>query len=133
MPDTLSLLDRLRIERVVWVLDQRLYDLPRKTRIAKRREVRENLQVAAADVGVGHALRNLGNTHRLAAEYRAAEFGDDPRPAWLAAGCSSLPRSCSSPRSSPRPPMLSAPASKPRTLLRPARSPGAVSAMCKTR
>jgi len=85
MPDTLSLLDRLRIERVVWVLDQRLYDLPRKTRIAKRREVRENLQVAAADVGVGHALRNLGNTHRLAAEYRAAEFGDDPRPAWLAA------------------------------------------------
>ena len=86
MPDTLSVLDRLRIERVVWSLDQRLYDLPRKSRIAKRREVRENLQVAAADVGVAEALHNLGNTQRLAAEYRAAEFGDDPRPAWMAAG-----------------------------------------------
>ena len=86
MPETLPLIDRLRIERVVWVLDQRLYDLPRKSRIAKRREVRENLQVAAADVGVGDAIHNLGNTQRLAAEYRAAEFGDDPRPAWMAAG-----------------------------------------------
>src|SRR5450432_4000085 len=85
MPETLSLIDRLRIERVVWALDQRLYDLPRKSRIAKRREVRENLQVAAADVGVAAALRNLGNTRRLAAEYRAAEFGDESRPAWLAA------------------------------------------------
>ena len=85
MPDTLSLVDRLRIERVVWSLDQRLYDLPRKSRIAKRREVRENLQVAATDVGVADAIHNLGNTQLLAAEYRAAEFGDEPRPAWLAA------------------------------------------------
>src|SRR5450755_338522 len=85
MPETLPLIDRLRIERVVWVLDQRLYDLPRKSRIAKRREVRENLQVAATDVGVAHAIHNLGNTQRLAAESRVAEFGDEPRPAWLAA------------------------------------------------
>jgi hypothetical protein len=85
MPDTLSMVDRLRIERVVWALDQRLYDLPRKSRVAKRREVRENLQVAAADVGVADAMHNLGNTRRLAAEYRAAEFGDEPRPAWMAA------------------------------------------------
>ena len=60
MPDTLSLVDRLRIERVVWSLDQRLYDLPRTSRIAKRREVRENLQVAAAHVGVAHAIRQFG-------------------------------------------------------------------------
>jgi hypothetical protein len=85
MSETLSLVDRLRIERVVWTLDQRLYDLPRKSRIAKRREVRENLRVAAADVGTSDAIRNLGNTQRLAAEYRAAEFGDAPRPAWMAA------------------------------------------------
>jgi hypothetical protein len=85
MPDSLTWIDRLRIERVVWTLDQRLYDLPRKSRIAKRREVRENLHAAATDVGVSGALRNLGNTQRLAAEYRAAEFGDEPRPAWLTA------------------------------------------------
>src|SRR5438477_6364100 len=85
MPDTLTWIDRLRIERVVWTLDQRLYDLPRKSRIAKRREVRENLHAAATDVGVRGALRNLGNTQRLAAEYRAAEYGDEPQPAWLTA------------------------------------------------
>lgn len=81
---TISWLDRLRIERVVWTLDQRLYDLPRRSRIEKRREVRANLLSAAHDVGTGNALRQLGNGRRLAMEYRDAEFGDTPRPSWIA-------------------------------------------------
>ena len=85
MSHAVTWIDRLRIERAVWALDQRLYDLPRKSRIAKRREVRENLLTAAHDIGTGDALRNLGNSRQLAAEYRTAEFGDDARPSWLAA------------------------------------------------
>jgi hypothetical protein len=85
MPHTMTWLDRMRIERLVWALDQRLYDLPRQSRIAKRREVRENLRAATIDVGTTHALRNLGNSRQLAAEYRAAEYGDEARPAWIAA------------------------------------------------
>ena len=85
MPHTVTWLDRLRIERAVWALDQRLYDLPRKSRVAKRREVRQNLLTAAHDIGTGDALRHLGNSRQLAAEYRSAEFGDEPRPSWIAA------------------------------------------------
>jgi hypothetical protein len=48
-------MDRLRTERVVWTLDQRLYDLPRNSRIAMRREVRENLRTATVDVGATQA------------------------------------------------------------------------------
>ena len=47
MARPLTWIDRLRIERVVWTLDQRLYDIPRKARIANRREVRQNLLTAA--------------------------------------------------------------------------------------
>jgi hypothetical protein len=78
-------IDRLRIERAVWALDQRLYDLPRKSRIAKRREVRENLVAATHDIGAVDAVRRLGNSHQLAAEYLSAEFGERPRPSWVAA------------------------------------------------
>jgi hypothetical protein len=85
MTQPISWIDRLRIERVVWALDQRLYDLPRRSRVAKRREVRENLLTAANDIGADDAMRNLGSTRELAAEYRDAEFGDGPRPSWVAA------------------------------------------------
>ncbi|MEO8264099.1 MAG: hypothetical protein ABI706_01180 [Ilumatobacteraceae bacterium] len=85
MTHSINWIDRLRIERAVWVLDQRLYDLPRKSRIAKRREVRENLITATGDIGARGALRNLGNSHQLAAEYLSAEFGDEARPSWMAA------------------------------------------------
>jgi hypothetical protein len=89
----LNVFDRLRIERVVWALDQRLYDLPRASRIAKRREVRQNLVSAAHDVGVRSAIVNLGDGRRLADEYIAAELGDGPRHSWTAAGlfCASIP------------------------------------------
>jgi hypothetical protein len=80
-----SWLDRLRIERAVWSLDQQIYDLPRRSRITIRREVRENLLTAARDIGTAAALRNIGSSSRLAQEYLTAEFGDDPRPSWLAA------------------------------------------------
>jgi hypothetical protein len=85
MTNTVSLFDRLRIERAVWTLDQRLYELPRRSRIAKRREVRQNLRAAASDVGARAALARLGDSHTLAAEYLSAELGDGPRPSWMAA------------------------------------------------
>ena len=65
MPHTVTWIDRLRIERVVWTLDQRLYDLPRRTRIETRREVRQNLLTGARDVGTTQALQNLGGSAEL--------------------------------------------------------------------
>jgi hypothetical protein len=85
MSHSVSWFDRLRVERVVWSLDQRLYDLPRASRIATRREVRANLLTAARDVGTTEALRRIGSSSELAAGYLTAEFGDQPRPSWLAA------------------------------------------------
>jgi len=85
MAHSVSLFDRMRIERVVWMLDQRLYELPRRSRIEKRREVRENLRLAASDVGTTQALARLGNSRELAGEYLSAEFGEGPRPSWVAA------------------------------------------------
>jgi hypothetical protein len=85
MPHAVTWLDRLRIERAVWALDQRLYDLPRKSRIAKRREVRQNLLTASHDIGTVAALSHLGNSRQLAAEFLSAEFGDEARPRWIAA------------------------------------------------
>lgn len=84
-PSTIGWIDRLRIERVVWLLDQRLYDLPRRARVAHRREVRQNLLSAAPDIGTREAVRRLGTSRDLAAEYRTAEFGSRPRPAWWTA------------------------------------------------
>jgi hypothetical protein len=86
MAHELTWIDRLRIERVVWTLDQRLYDIPRDSRIAHRREVRQNLLSAAQDLGTTAALRNIGGTAQLVAAYLAAEFGDRPRHSWTAAG-----------------------------------------------
>src|ERR1051326_7895202 len=85
MPTKVTKLDRLRIERLVWMLDQRLYDLPRRSRIAKRREVRDNLLAASADLGAREALRRIGSSGTPAREYLGAEFGDRPRPSWIAA------------------------------------------------
>lgn len=85
MPNSVSWIDRIRIERLVWTLDQRIYDLPWRTRIARRREVRDNLLTAAADVGTREALRRLGSSRELAQEYLAAEFGSGPRHSWIAA------------------------------------------------
>src|SRR3979411_2718601 len=85
MPYTVTWIDRLRIERAVWSLDQRLYDLPRKSRIAKRREVRENLLAAAHCTWTADALRHLGTRREVGSGYRSAEFGEAPRPSWVAA------------------------------------------------
>ena len=86
MQHTVTWLDRLRIERVVWTLDQRLYDLPRRTRVETRREVRQNLLTGARDVGTTQALRNLGGSAELAQEYLSAAFGSRSRHSWTAAG-----------------------------------------------
>ena len=86
MPNDVNLLDRLRIERVVWALDQRLYDLPRRTRIERRRELRSNLLDAAHDADTSIALRDVGDSSSLAADYLDAEFGPGPRHSWMAAG-----------------------------------------------
>jgi hypothetical protein len=79
---TLTWKDRTRIERAVWTLDSYLRNLPRKSRIAKRRELRVNLRAAAADVGANEALRRLGNIRTMAAEYLVTEYGG-PGPSWI--------------------------------------------------
>jgi hypothetical protein len=84
MPTHVTWIDRLRIERVVWTLDQQLYDLPRSSRIEKRRETRQNLLSASRDIGATEALRRLGSTGRLADEYLTGELGTR-RHSWLAA------------------------------------------------
>lgn len=93
MPNALSLLDRLRVERVVWALDQQLYDLPRRSRIGTRREMRVNLLAAAGDVGVTEALLRVGSSRRLAEGYLEAELGEGPRHSWIAAAyfCAGVP------------------------------------------
>lgn len=85
MTQPLTLNDRLRIETVVWGLDQRLYDLPRRRRIEIRREVRDNLRTAAVDVGARAAVRNIGSAADLATGYLDAELGGGRRASWLAA------------------------------------------------
>lgn len=85
MSHNVSWSDRLRIERVVWMLDQRLYDLPRRSRIATRREVRQNLISAAQDIGTPAALQRIGTSAELASQYLDAELGTGPRHSWLAA------------------------------------------------
>ena len=90
MTETLNWTDRMRVERAVWTLDSYLRNLPRKSRIAKRRELRVNLLAASADVGTNEALRRLGSLRTLAAEYVVAEYGG-PGPFWFAAMCVMLP------------------------------------------
>jgi hypothetical protein len=85
MPQPQTARDRLRIERAAWMLDARLQDLPRRSRIAKRQELRENLRAAADEVGSRQAVRQLGDLRSLAADYLAAEYGDlARRPSWTA-------------------------------------------------
>jgi hypothetical protein len=83
MTHALTLIDRLRLERTVWTFDARIQDLPRKSRIARRRELRQNLQAAAEEVGARQAIRQLGDLRGLAVGYLTAEYGDaSRRPSW---------------------------------------------------
>jgi hypothetical protein len=80
-----TLMDRLRVERAVWTVDARIQDLPRRSRISRRRELRQNLLAATAEVGAGQAVRRLGDLRGLAAGYLDAEYGDvSRRPSWTA-------------------------------------------------
>jgi len=84
MPTTLSLIDRLRLERTVWTVDTYLASLPSRSRRAIRRELRTNLRSSAAQVGTREAVRGLGNLHRLSLDYLDAEYGEGrPRPQLL--------------------------------------------------
>ncbi|MEU6773812.1 hypothetical protein [Streptomyces sp. NPDC046759] len=85
MPHSAIWIDRLRIERLVWSLDPRLYDLPSRSRVARHREVRANLLAAATEAGAAEAVRRLGDSRELAEEYLAAELGEGPRHSWIAA------------------------------------------------
>jgi hypothetical protein len=84
MSNTLTLVDRLRIKRVVWTVDFLVSDLPTRSQRAVRRELRGNLRAAAAEAGASEAVRRLGSIRRLAAGYLDAEYGEDGlRPRWL--------------------------------------------------
>ena len=88
---TLTWHDRLRLEQAVWAVDRLIQDLPRKSRVAKRRELRDNLRAAAEDVGAAVAVRQLGDLKQLAAGYLAAEYGDwQPRPSWTKAAAAAV-------------------------------------------
>jgi hypothetical protein len=83
--------DRLRLERAVWAFDGLLQDLPRKSRIGLRRELRGNLRSATEDVGAVVAVRQLGDLRQLSAGYLAAEYGDwQPRPSWTKAAAAAV-------------------------------------------
>ena len=90
--NTLAWHDRLRLERAVWTVDRLLQDLPRRSRVARRHELRNDLHSATDDVGAAVAVRQLGDLRELAAGYLAAEYGDwPPRPSWgRAAGAAVL-------------------------------------------
>ena len=83
-PHAITLIGRLRIERYVWTLDQLVYELPYRTRVSCRREVRQNLLAAARETGTTHALRGIGDVTELAQQYLAAEYGTGPRAHWIA-------------------------------------------------
>ncbi len=88
---TLTWHDRLRLEQAVWGIDRLLQDLPRKSRVAKRRELRDNLHSATEDVGAAVAVQQLGDRRQLAAGYLAAEYGDwQPRPSWTKAAAAAV-------------------------------------------
>ncbi len=91
MSRTVSTWDRLRIERAVWSLDGRLQDLPRKSRVEKRRELRANLIDATADVGAPEALRRVGSISRLRVSTSRASTatgrGGPIGPRWLPGSC----------------------------------------------
>jgi hypothetical protein len=76
----LSLMDRLRIERVVWTVDAYVQSLPGRSRQAVRRELRANLHRSTAELGASEAIQGLGDLRRLGREYLDAEYGHRPRP-----------------------------------------------------
>jgi hypothetical protein len=81
MPTPLNVVDWLRIERAVWTVDTYIQGLPSRSRVAVRRELRNNLRSSAAEVGAPEALRALGSLRRLALGYLDAEYGEGrPRP-----------------------------------------------------
>jgi hypothetical protein len=83
----LSVGQQLIIERAVWSLDYRVQDLPWRSRVGKRRELRQDLRSAAGEVGARTAVDRLGDLRVLAEDYLAAEYGDlSGRPHWSAAG-----------------------------------------------
>lgn len=97
----MTLVDRLRIERVLWTVDILIYDIRTRGRRTIRRELRANLQAAAQEMGAGAAIWQLGPLRRLARGYLDAQYGRVPfsRAGWPRSGGRSSSR-CSWRRSS---------------------------------
>jgi hypothetical protein len=82
----MTLVDRLRIERVLWTVDILIYDIRTARRRTIRRELRTNLRAAAREQGVGAAIRQLGPLRQLATGYVDAQYGERARrPRWMRA------------------------------------------------
>jgi hypothetical protein len=84
----MTLVDRLRIERVLWTVDILIYDIRTRGRRTIRRELRANLQAAAQEMGAGAAIWQLGPLRRLARGYLDAQYGRVPfsRAGWPRSG-----------------------------------------------
>ena len=86
MPHDVNLVDRLRIERLVWSLDQRLYDLPRDPHRPPARAAHRT----SARPPTTWERRRRSRTWATAARWRpstsTAELGPGPRHSWMAAG-----------------------------------------------
>ena len=62
----MTLVDRVRIERVLWTVDFLIHDIRTRGRRTIRRELRTNLRAAAQEKGAGAAIRQLGPLRVLA-------------------------------------------------------------------
>jgi hypothetical protein len=82
----MTLVDRVRIERVLWTVDFLIHDIRTRGRRTIRRELRANLQAAAQERGAAAAIRQLGSLRVLARGYLDAQYGEGAlQPRWLAA------------------------------------------------
>lgn len=79
MTDTLSLSDRWNRFRYLQSVELWLDAMPGRRRRAVLKELRSNLQVAAAEVGMAAALDDLGRPRSLARSYLDEEPGSRPR------------------------------------------------------
>ena len=79
-PARLRLSDQARREWYITKVDFLAQDVPGGYRKGMRRELRSDLDAAAADIGMAHAVRDLGSAAVLAQQLKLAEGRKLPHP-----------------------------------------------------